>query len=192
MLRRNPIPRGTWHRKAKTGSSMRRLTYYPLINGEGSGLQLRTGVRVDEDIAALAPHRPGRARFGHPVLRSTGSLTNRHSDGLTTPSVTRLARNPCCSPAWLSAPDSLTHFWDSRPPPCFSRTTLYNGAPLPSTGSARAAFPGVISTIRALRLPVPNTGSLIVLLSRPSACPQVRSLAAETSAGPGPVQARYH
>jgi hypothetical protein len=38
---------------------------------------------------------------------------------------------------------------------------LYYGAPLPSSGSARAAFPSLIGTIRALRLPVPSTESLI-------------------------------
>jgi len=96
------------------------------------------------------------------------------------------------SPAWLFAPVSLTRSRGAMPPPCFSRTILYNGTPLPSTGSARTAFPGVISTIRALRLPVPNTGSLIGSLPRPSARLLVRSLTAETSAGPGPVQARYH
>jgi hypothetical protein len=43
-------------------------------------------------------------------------------------------------------------------PRCFSKAILYYGASLPSTGSARAAFPGVISTIRALRCP--DTGDL--------------------------------
>ena len=68
----------------------------------------------------------------------------------------------CFSPAWLFAPVSLTRSRVSKPPPCFSRTILYSGASLPSTGSARAAFPGVVSTMKALRHPVPNTGSLIV------------------------------
>jgi hypothetical protein len=69
-------------------------------------------------------------------------------------------------PAWLSAPVSLTRFQVSRHPPCFSKATLYYGAPLPSAGSARTAFPSVISTVRALRLPVPTTGSLIYSFPR--------------------------
>jgi hypothetical protein len=50
-------------------------------------------------------------------------------------------------------------------PRCFSKAILYYGAPLPSTGSARAAFPGVISTIRALRLPVLSTELLMFFAS---------------------------
>jgi len=46
-------------------------------------------------------------------------------------------------------------------PRCFSKAILYHGAPLPSTGSVRATFPGVLSTTRALRLPVPDTDRLI-------------------------------
>src|ERR1700675_3210017 len=68
-------------------------------------------------------------------------------------------------PAWLSAPVSLTRFQASKRPPCFSKAILYYDAPLPSSGSARAAFPSLFGTIRALRLPVPNTGLLIC--SRP-------------------------
>ena len=60
----------------------------------------------------------------------------------------------------------LTRCQASKRPPCFSKAILYYDAPLPSTGSARAAFPGVISTIRALRLPAPNTVSLIFSLHR--------------------------
>src|SRR5579883_2005394 len=33
--------------------------------------------RVGEDVAILAPHRPGRADFPHPVLRARASLTWR-------------------------------------------------------------------------------------------------------------------
>jgi len=51
-------------------------------------------------------------------------------------------------------------------PPCFSKAILYYDAPLPSTGSAGAAFPSVLSTIRALRLPAPITESLIFSLLR--------------------------
>jgi hypothetical protein len=59
----------------------------------------------------------------------------------------------------------LTRFQASKRPLCFSKAILYYGAPLPSAGSARAAFPSVISTIRALRLPVPTTGSLMIFAS---------------------------
>ena len=38
-------------------------------------------LRVGEGIAALTPHRPGRAQFEHPVLRCTDSLTEQRSDG---------------------------------------------------------------------------------------------------------------
>ena len=78
-------------------------------------------------------------------------------------------------------------------PRCFSKAILYYGAPLPSTGSARAAFPGVISTIRALRLPVLSTESLMFFASPLQ--PILSSFAPvrpESSAGPGPAQARYH
>ena len=53
----------------------------------------------------------------------------------------------------------------------FRKNTLYNGAPLSSTGSTRAVFPGVISTTKALRLPAPNTRSLIYSLPRPNSSP---------------------
>jgi hypothetical protein len=33
-----------------------------------------TGCRVDGDVAAPIPHRPGRAEFPHPVLHERGSL----------------------------------------------------------------------------------------------------------------------
>ena len=77
-------------------------------------------------------------------------------------------------------------------PRCFSKAILYHGAPLPSTGSARAAFPGVISTIRALRLPAPIT-ELLMFFASPLQ-PILSSFAPlrpERSAGPGPAQARY-
>ena len=51
--------------------------------------------------------------------------------------------------------DTLSGF---KAPSCFSKAILYYDAPLPFSGSARAAFPSIIGTIRALRLPVPNTG----------------------------------
>jgi len=78
-------------------------------------------------------------------------------------------------------------------PRCFSKAILYHGAPLPSTGSARAAFPGVISTIRALRLPALITESLMFFASPLQ--PILSSFAPmrpERSAGPGPARARYH
>lgn len=77
-------------------------------------------------------------------------------------------------------------------PRCFSKAILYYGAPLPSTGSARAAFPGVISTIRALRLPVLST-ELLMFFASPLQ-PILSSFAPmrpERSAEPGPAQARY-
>src|SRR5260370_38903467 len=78
-------------------------------------------------------------------------------------------------------------------PRCFSKAILYYGAPLPSTGSARAAFPGSISTIRAARLPVLSS-ELLMFFTSPLQ-PILSSFAPlrpERSAGPGPAQARYH
>ncbi len=76
----------------------------------------------------------------------------------------------CFSPSWLFAPVSLTRCQVSKHPPCFSKAILYDSAPLFSVGFARAAFPDVISTIKALRLPVPNTGSLMDSLPRSNSC----------------------
>ena len=41
-----------------------------------------------------------------------------------------------------------------------------NDTSLPSIGSAQAAFPNVISTMKVLRLPVPNAVSLMDSLAR--------------------------
>src|SRR5258708_14546034 len=43
--------------------------------------RLAINLRVGEDIAALAPHRPERARLTHSVLHSTAWPTVRCSDG---------------------------------------------------------------------------------------------------------------
>jgi hypothetical protein len=87
----------------------------------------------------------------------------------------------------------LTRSQASRRPRCCSKAILYHGAPLPSTGSARAAFPGVISTIRALRLPAPTAGQLIDSHPRSDCLPGVRSRAAGVSAQARPrSQPRCH
>lgn len=39
----------------------------------GNGI-VRAGCRVDEDVAALVPHRPGCADFPHPVPHGRASL----------------------------------------------------------------------------------------------------------------------
>ena len=68
-----------------------------------------------------------------------------------------------------------------------------NGAPLPSTGSARAAFPGVISTIRALRLPMPNTESLIsIRFSAPVLVSSFASLRPRPPQDLAPRKPGYH
>jgi len=62
----------------------------------------------------------------------------------------------------------------------------------PRPGPRRAAFPSLIGTIRALRLPVPNTDSLMLFASPPQ--PILSKFAParrRTPLGPGPVQARY-
>ena len=60
--------------------------------------------------------------------------------------------------------DTLSGF---KAPSCFSETTLFTTVPrFPRPGPPRAAFPDVNSTIRALRLPAPTTGSLMYSLPR--------------------------
>src|ERR1019366_5448680 len=60
--------------------------------------------------------------------------------------------------------DTLSGF---KAPSCFSETTLFTTVPrFPRPAPPRAAFPGVNSTIRALRLPASTTGSLMYSLPR--------------------------
>ncbi|EAA6552359.1 hypothetical protein DLB95_27630 [Salmonella enterica subsp. diarizonae] len=40
---------------------------YRTMAGKTPGITL-AGFRVDEDVTALIPHRPGRAQLTHPVL----------------------------------------------------------------------------------------------------------------------------
>jgi transposase len=47
---------------------------------KGGGVRLAF-CRVGEDVAILAPHRPGRADFPHPVLHARASLTGRGIGG---------------------------------------------------------------------------------------------------------------
>jgi hypothetical protein len=61
----------------------------------------------------------------------------------------------------------LTRLQVSKHPRVSQKRFCNNGAPLPSTGSTRAVFPGVISTIRALRHPVTTAVLLIYSLHRP-------------------------
>ncbi len=42
----------------------------------GSEKALEKSLRVGEDVAVLAPHRPERARFAHSVLHGTDWLTS--------------------------------------------------------------------------------------------------------------------
>ena len=60
--------------------------------------------------------------------------------------------------------------------------SVYNGAPLPSIGSARVAFPDVNSTIRALRLPASTTGRLFIRFPLQHLFPKVRSCVVGISA----------
>ena len=48
--------------------------------------------RVGEDVAILAPHRPGRADFPHPVLHARASLTGRGIGGRSRRQVRDIAR----------------------------------------------------------------------------------------------------
>ena len=77
-------------------------------------------------------------------------------------------------------------------PPCFSKAILYYDAPLPSSGSARAAFPSIIGTIRALRLPAMNTESLMFFASPlQPILSEFAPVRWRTPLRPGPVHARY-
>ena len=63
--------------------------------------------------------------------------------------------------------------------------------PFPVAGPRRAAFPALVGTMKALRLPDSNSGSLMDSLTRPDADPSVRSAtASDPAARPGPAQAR--
>jgi hypothetical protein len=85
----------------------------------------------------------------------------------------------------------LTRLQVSKHPRVSQKRLCDNGAPLPSAGSARPAFPDVLSSIRALRHPATSTALLMYSLRRPHLpSPSVRSHAAETSAGPGPAISR--
>jgi hypothetical protein len=77
-------------------------------------------------------------------------------------------------------------------PPCFSKAILHYDAPLPSSGSARAAFPSIIGIIRALRLPAVNTELLMLFASPPQPIlSEFAPVRRRTPHRPGPVQARY-
>jgi hypothetical protein len=41
----------------------------------GGPKMVHAGCRVGEDVSTLAPHRPGRAEFPHPVPHGRASLT---------------------------------------------------------------------------------------------------------------------
>ena len=86
----------------------------------------------------------------------------------------------------------MTRFQASRRPPCFSKAILYYDAPLPFSGSARTAFPSIIGTIRALRLPAMNT-ELLMLFASPlqPILSKFAPVRRRTPLRPGPVQARY-
>jgi transposase len=50
-------------------------------HGRKPGPIVEAACRVGEDVAILAPHRPGRADFPHPVLHARASLTGRGIGG---------------------------------------------------------------------------------------------------------------
>ena len=68
------------HRKIVRAFS---ITYRvaPVAIGTTEHTEATLSLRVGEDIAALAPHRPERAQFTHSVLHSTASRMIRCSDG---------------------------------------------------------------------------------------------------------------
>lgn len=105
---------------------------------------------------------------------------------LTTPSVTLLSRSACFSPTRV-APVSFAHFQVSEHLRVAQERFCTTVPLFPRLGPLVTAFPTVISTIGALRLPMPNTGSLMDSLPRSTLRLPVYSLAAETAAGYGPI-----
>jgi len=103
----------------------------------------------------LAPHRPGRAGFPHPVPHARDSLTM----SWTTISAVLHTGTRCSGSLLGSAISSAIHAvsWTQvkgpESPQCFSTWFSPRGASLPSFGSQRAWFPALTGTMKALRLP---------------------------------------
>ena len=114
--------------------------------------------RVGEDVSILAPHRPGRADFPHPVPRARASLTmSRVTIAIGHPAPPRLADRKgihAFSSVWLSMSFRGQGLQGSCPFPCFPAWSSPRDASLPSFGSRRARFPAVTGTMKALRLPI--------------------------------------
>src|SRR4029077_19580426 len=94
---------------------------------------------------------------------------------------------------WLSAPVSLTRFQVSKHPPVFLKSDSVTTVPrFPRSGPPAAAFPDVISTIRALRLPASNAGHLCLRPPVPTSL-LLRSLphGGDFRAGPVPFKPRH-
>ena len=121
-------------------------------------MQLAILRRVGEDVATLAPHRPGRADFPHPVPRGEVSLTA--ASRLTILAINDPSR---CHPslAERETPRQCGYPSPFRRQVCrahvpsrVSRRWLFpRDASLPSRGSRRARFPALGGTMKALRLP---------------------------------------
>jgi len=129
---------------------------------------------------ALVPHRPERARLTHSVLHSTASRTSA------------VAMDDTCGGQRIARHQPQELLPSDVRPRCFSKAILYQGAPLPSTGSVASHVP------RRHRYYQSTTTSCadyevayFLRVSAPTDPLPVRSHAAERTAGPGPVQARY-
>ena len=92
----------------------------------------------------------------------------------------------CGSPARLSAPVSFTHVQVSEHLRVAQERFCTTVPRFPRQGPLETAFPSVISTIGALRLPAPNTELLMDSLPRSTLRLLVYSLAAETHRGVRP------
>ncbi len=143
MQRRSAVPTRTTESPAN------------VTRGHGARARLR---RVGEDVATLAPHRPGRADFPHPVPRGEVSLTA--ASRLTILAINDPSR---CHPslAERETPRQCGYPSPFRRQVCrahvpsrVSRRWLFpRDASLPSRGSRRARFPALGGTMKALRLP---------------------------------------
>ena len=114
--------------------------------------------RVGGDVTTPTPHRPGRAELRHPVLRAGGSLTTAYVSAIDDLLVVTV-RNATPHRHRTSAAIHcrfVDRFVRSSALSRVSRQWLsLRDASLPSAGSCQAQFPDVLSTVKALRLPVP-------------------------------------
>ena len=113
-------------------------------------------------LPARAPHRSGRAEFPHPALQAHGFAARRET-------VAHLLVEKLASPAIRCSLVRMVPRFDALS--IFPSTGSMPRRPLPSPGSLRVWFPGLIGTMRRsdFLLPIPG-GSLTRPPVPPSRC----------------------